>query len=157
MVDRTERLLDSDNRCCISEGSTVGNGSRLCENSKPSGFRVSLYPSRTASKPVRGDLASRVCRPVRSARVFTQPRSITARPQNCGRRFQRRFACRASSDKTQILLYHQAVQLLCNQTAGLVPRDTNAHCERVFLRATNLLQHRTGALLDRHCACHSIP
>lgn len=46
---------------------------RLRENSKLAGFRLSRYHSRTASKPIRGDLTSRVRRLVRSARVFTQP------------------------------------------------------------------------------------
>ncbi len=50
------------------------NWPRLCENSKLSGFRGALYPSGTASKPVRGDLVARVCPAVRSMRVFTQPR-----------------------------------------------------------------------------------
>lgn len=50
--------------------------SRLCENAKLSGFWMSLYPSRAATKPIQRDLKGRVSAATRPARVFTQPRPI---------------------------------------------------------------------------------
>ncbi len=61
---------------------------RPCENSKRAGFRVSLYPSRTASKSVRGDLVNRVRRFARSKWVFTQPRPGTVAPANASKSTQ---------------------------------------------------------------------
>jgi hypothetical protein len=44
-----------------------------CENTKVLGFRVSLYPSRVATSPLRGDLKGRLLRRLQSERVFTRP------------------------------------------------------------------------------------
>jgi len=49
----------------------------LCENEKVPGFRVSLYPSRVAARPIRRDLKSRFSKTPHSACVFTQPRPTT--------------------------------------------------------------------------------
>ena len=46
----------------------------LCENAKVPGFRVSLYPSRVAARPIRRDLKGRFSRTPHSACVFTQAR-----------------------------------------------------------------------------------
>ena len=47
---------------------------RLCQNAKFLGFRVSLYPSRSATRPVPSILAGRLLRWPAPAHVFTQPR-----------------------------------------------------------------------------------
>jgi hypothetical protein len=51
---------------------------RVCENAKVLGFRVSLYPSRVAAKPIRRDLKGRFFRTPLSACVFTHPRPEAA-------------------------------------------------------------------------------
>jgi len=51
-----------------------GERPRPCENAKVLGFRVSLYPSRVATRPIRGDLKGRHLRRLREQRVFTRPR-----------------------------------------------------------------------------------
>ena len=56
----------------------VACGSRPCENAKVLGFRVSLYPSRVAAKPIGCDLKGGFFGTWHSACVFTQPRSALA-------------------------------------------------------------------------------
>jgi hypothetical protein len=54
---------------------SVSKWPRPCENVKVLGFRVSLYPSQVATKPIQRDLKGRFFRRPHSARVFTRPRS----------------------------------------------------------------------------------
>lgn len=86
-----------------------GSRPRSCENSKLASFRVSLYPSRTASKPIRGDLASRVRWLARSGRVFTRPR-----PTSDNRDFRKR-PCKPAIGVDGTNRYHprRAVLQLC--------------------------------------------
>ena len=60
----------------------VSNGwfwPRLCQNSKLPGFRVSLYPSRRAAKPIQSVLIGRLSRSMSKSHVLTQPYMDTAR------------------------------------------------------------------------------
>jgi hypothetical protein len=50
---------------------------RPCENAKVLGFRVSLDPSRVATKPIQCDLKGRFFRRPHEARVFTRPRPVS--------------------------------------------------------------------------------
>jgi len=53
---------------------SVPSWPRLCQNSKLPGFRVSLYPSRRAAKPIQSVLIGRLSRSMSKSHVLTQPR-----------------------------------------------------------------------------------
>jgi hypothetical protein len=61
-----------------------------CENAKVLGFRESLYPSRVANRPIRGDLKGRLLRRCHTERVFTRPRSTADGHISPKRSFKRR-------------------------------------------------------------------
>lgn len=54
---------------------------RPCQNSKSPVFRVPLYPSRRAARPIQSILAGRLLHWPAPAHVFTQPRSQAAVPR----------------------------------------------------------------------------
>lgn len=55
------------------------------------------------------------------------------------------------------VLYPIDVQVALQPSGRIGAPRTEARCERAFLRATDLLQQGTEALLDKPRACHSIP
>jgi hypothetical protein len=57
----------------------AGLPAHLCQNSKLPGFRVSLYPSRRAAKPIQSVLIGRLSRSMSKSHVLTQPYMDTAR------------------------------------------------------------------------------
>ena len=64
-------------------GANDGNWPRVCQNAKFLGFRGSLYPFRSATRPVPSILAGRLLRWPAPTHVFTQPRRFPSNTVGC--------------------------------------------------------------------------
>jgi hypothetical protein len=56
----------------------AGLPAHVCQNSKLPGFRVSLYPSPSATKPIQSILVGRFSYPTSKPHVLTHPRPLAA-------------------------------------------------------------------------------
>ena len=134
------RRLHLRNGRCNGTSANGGSGSRLCENAKVLGFRVSLYPSQVATRSIRRDLKGRLFRAPHSVRVFTQPRSIS----------DVRDAIKKSVYRGHPLFMPRMCQSKGSESvANLLRRDLTIYLQAFHLCETLLLTGRSDASISR--------
>jgi hypothetical protein len=136
---------ESDQRNAAARKRPVGSAysrPRPCENTKALGFLVSLYPSRVATSPLRGDLKGRLLRRLQAERVFTRPRPTTvARTPHAAMtasRVQRSLSTPASSVRAAIALL------------GVVPPSPLR--SSLLRRSTSNAEASPAANVDERCS-----